>query len=65
MLFEEDTNINFYIPVCKEKYCNGLLKIDFDFDNFNINYECEKNENHNGKNIQFEAFDKYYIKKRK
>ena len=57
-------NPEFYIPLCKERYCNGILKIDIDLENFTINYECDNNKNHKGKNILFETFNKLYIKKR-
>ena len=65
MIQQESVNSNVSVPVCKERYCNGILKIEFDPDNFSINYECEKNKEHKGKNIVYEAFDKYYIKTKK
>lgn len=60
---KENEDSFFYIPVCKEKNCNGLLELEFDFQNFVVNYQCGKNINHNGKNIYFETFNKFYLRK--
>ena len=58
-------NINleqkFYYPSCRETGCDGLLKIKIN-NNFSIDYECGKNKNHNGKNIFFKTFERFYLK---
>ena len=61
----QNIDSEFYIPVCNEKNCKGVLAIDFDLNNFTINYHCEKNKNHKGKKIFFETFERYHLKKRK
>ena len=38
---------HFYYPYCREKGCDGILKMKFR-DDFNIDYECDKNKNHKG-----------------
>lgn len=62
---EEKFENSFYIPRCKERYCNGLLKLFFDFDDFSVNYQCDKNPNHKGKNISLDALNNLCIKLKK
>ena len=62
----EQTNSDnkIFYPICKEKGCDGLLKIKINENNFTIDYTCEKNKNHKGNGIYFETFEKFYLKKK-
>ena len=55
----------FYIPLCGENNCNGLLRIKKINENFSLNFECEKSSQHNRKNIIFKAFERFYLKEKK
>ena len=50
MLEEENQISKFYYPCCREKGCDGLLRIKLN-DNFTLDYECDKNKEHIGQNI--------------
>ena len=62
----EQTNSDnkIFYPACKEKGCDGLLKIKINENNFSIDYTCEKNKNHKGNGIYFETFEKFYLKEK-
>ena len=62
MLEKRNLMADFYYPYCREKGCDGILKIKFG-DNFNIDYECDKNSGHIGKNIFYKTFERFYLKK--
>ena len=53
--------LKFYYPSCKENECNGILKININEENFGVNYKCEKNEKHQGKNIYYKVFERFYL----
>ena len=53
--------MSIYYPFCREKDCNGLLKIKFN-DDLTLDYECEKNKDHKGKKIYFTTFERFYLK---
>ena len=58
-----DTNENkFYYPFCRNPGCGGVLKIKINRNNFSLDYECDKNKEHNGKNIYFKTFERFYLK---
>ena len=58
-----DTNENkFYYPFCRNPGCGGVLKIKINRNNFSLDYECDKNKEHNGKNIFFKTFERFYLK---
>ena len=57
-------NNKFYIPICREKECGGIIKISIDENNFLINATCYKNKNHINKNLSFDIFEKYYLKEK-
>ena len=63
MMEEKDKITKFYYPSCRERGCNGLLKIIIN-DNFTIDYECDKNGEHKGKNIFFKTFELFYLKEK-
>ena len=63
MILKENSTKKFYYPYCKEKPCDGILKIQIN-DNFTIDYECDKNEAHKGKNIYFKTFELFYLKEK-
>ena len=54
----------FYYPICPENNCNGVLLIKYINDNFSLDYECENNKSHQGKNIYFKTFERFYLKGR-
>ena len=58
-----ETNENkFYYPFCRNPGCGGVLKIKINRNNFSLDYECDKNKEHNGKNIYFKTFERFYLK---
>ena len=58
-----ETNENkFYYPFCRNPGCDGVLKIKINRNNFSLDYECDKNKEHNGKNIYFKTFERFYLK---
>ena len=50
-----------FYPYCKVPNCGGTLLIIRINDNFSIDYKCSKNEKHNGKNIYFKTFERFYL----
>ncbi len=54
----------FYYPCCKDKRCDGILKIKIN-DNYSVDFECDKNENHKKKNLFFKTFERFYLKEKK
>ena len=54
----------YYLPICREKGCEGILNIEINEEKFIINCQCEKNKSHIFNNIYFETFDKYYLKEK-
>ena len=65
MTEDENVELKYYLPICREKSCEGILKIKFDFNKFLIEYECTKNRNHKSKNIFFKTFERFYLKEKK
>ena len=63
MLEEENQISKFYYPCCREKGCDGLLRIKLN-DNFTLDYECDKNKEHIGQNIFFKTFEMYFLKEK-
>ena len=61
---EKNIPSTYYYPFCKEKGCNGLLKIKINED-FSLNYQCEKNKNHKKKTIYFKTFERFYLQEKK
>ena len=61
---EQNSNVKYFYPICREVGCNGILKIYINEINFTINYECEKNKNHKGKGILFKTFESFYLKEK-
>ena len=61
---EKNENIEnkFYCPVCRIPECGGILKFKINKNNFSLNYECDKNKDHNGQNIYFKTFERFYLK---
>ena len=58
---EKDSN-NYYCPVCRIPECGGILQFKINKNNFSLNYECDKNKKHNGQNIYFKTFERFYLK---
>ncbi len=52
----------FYCPFCRIPGCDGVLKIKINRNDFSLDYECDKNEEHNGQNIYFKTFERFYLK---
>ena len=52
----------YFIPYCREKGCKGILKIKFNEYDFSIDFKCTKNEKHEGNNIFFKTFERFYLK---
>ena len=63
MMIKENSKKKFCYPYCKEKPCDGILKLKIN-DNFTLDYECDKDKNHNGKNIYFKTFELFYLKEK-
>ena len=59
----EKNNI-YYLPICREIGCEGILNIEINEEKFLINCQCEKNKSHIFNNIYYETFDKYYLKEK-
>ena len=59
-----EENNKFYYPCCRIPGCDGVLKIEINRNDFNLNYECDKNEEHNGQNIYFKTFERFYLKEK-
>ena len=55
----------FYLPICRNDNCGGVLKIEINKNNFSLNYKCENNEDHKGTNIYFKTFERFYLKEAK
>ena len=56
------TDNKYYIPTCRNKECDGHLKISIDEEKFIINGICQKNKKHIFNNLYFETFDRFYLK---
>ena len=54
-------SVRTFFPYCKVPNCGGILLIIRINDNFSIDYKCSKNEKHNGKNIYFKTFERFYL----
>ena len=52
----------YYIPSCRNKECDGHLKISIDEEKFIINGICQKNKEHIFNNLYFETFERFYLK---
>ena len=61
---EENEN-KFYYPFCRNPNCDGVLEIKINDNYFSLDYECDKNEEHNGHNIYFKTFERFYLKEMK
>ena len=61
---EENYNTKYYVPICREIGCGGILKIKFNEYDFSIDYECIKNEVHKAKKIFFKTFERFYLKEK-
>ena len=57
-----DKQDKYYIPVCREKGCEGYLKFYFIEENYLIDCECVKNKNHKSDNLYYETFERFYLK---
>ena len=53
----------FYYPYCKEKGCDGVLKLEIN-DDFSIVFECDKNDKHKKNKIYFKTFERFYLKEK-
>ena len=53
----------YYVPICREKNCNGHLLVTFDENAFGVICICEKNRNHYSE-LYFETFERYYLKEK-
>ena len=62
MINEKNTKSKFYYPSCKNDNCDGAVNIEINQNNFSLDYVCEKNKEHNGKNIYFKMFERFYLK---
>ena len=58
----DSTNNLYYIPVCRNKDCEGNLKIKIDEEKFLINGICQKNKVHIFNNLYFETFERFYLR---
>ena len=58
----ENNENKFYCPVCRIPECGGILKFNINKSNFSLNYKCDKNKEHNGQNIYFKTFERFYLK---
>ena len=53
----------YYIPICRNKGCDGHLSISIDEEQFLISGKCQKNKEHIFNDLFFETFDRFYLKK--
>ena len=60
----ENSEEKYYIPICKETGCDGVLSIKLNEKDFTVDYECHKNKNHNGQKIFFKTFERFYLKEK-
>ena len=51
-----------FFPCCRVPNCGGILLIKKINDNFSLDYKCSQNKKHNGKNIYFKTFERFYLK---
>ena len=58
----EKNENKFYCPICRIPGCGGVLHLKINKNNFSLDYECEKNKEHNGQNIYFKTFERFYLK---
>ena len=59
---KNSTDNKYYIPSCRNKECDGHLKISIDEEKFIINGICQKNKEHIFNNLYFETFERFYLK---
>ena len=59
---KNSTDNKYYIPSCRNKHCDGHLKISIDEEKFIINGICQKNKEHIFNNLYFETFERFYLK---
>jgi len=52
----------YYIPKCRYKGCDGVMKITISEDKLLISGTCQKNKEHSFSNLFFEIFEKFYLK---
>ena len=58
-------NYKYYVPICREKGCDGNVIISIDEINFLVKYTCEKNKDHGYfEHLFLETFEKLYLKEK-
>jgi len=60
----ENSEEKYYIPICKELGCDGILNIKINEKDFTVDFECHKNKNHNKQKLFFKTFERFYLKEK-
>ena len=60
---EEYEQRMYYLPICRDYNCNGLLDIKIDENEFFISAVCRKNPDHKYHKLYFKTFENDFLKK--
>ena len=59
---KENNNLYYTYPCCQVNNCNSFIYFRINPYNFTIDYQCDKNPIHNGKDISYNEFMKFFKK---